>query len=162
MKTELYKVIKSINSQELTDEDKEELLKLFMITENSLIRDHIAMIFSDVNYDKAVPYILKKINDKALHNNNGTLVASVRELDIRKYFNDFVKMLLTQDYEARLWALDIIEDLLGSVSIKSKKKALQILSSYKSLDNGMLEAEYENSRLHFVNESIQMISDSLA
>lgn len=161
MKTELYKVIKSIDGDALSDEEKDELLKLFMITNNSLIRDHIAMLFSDIHYDRAVPYILKKIKDKSLNNNNGTLVAALRDLDARKYFNEFIKIIFTQDYEARLWALDLIEDFVNTVSTRSKVNALKMLTSYKSSTEGVHEGEYKNSRLHFVEETIKLINSSL-
>ena len=161
MKTELYKVIKSIDGNALSDEEKDELLKLFMITNNSLIRDHIAMLFSDIHYDKAVPYILKKIMDKELINNNGTLVAALRDLDARKYFKEFIKIICTQDYEARLWALDLIEDFVNTVSTRSKANALKVLTFCKSSIESVHESEYKNSRLHFVEETIKLINNSL-
>ena len=37
-----------------------------MVTENVLIRNHIALIFSDLHYEKEVPYIINKINEKIL------------------------------------------------------------------------------------------------
>ena len=162
MKTEFYRVIKSIDNGALSDEDKSELLKLFMVTNNSLIRDHIAMIFSDTRYNKAVPHLLKKIKDKSSYGNNGTLVAALRELDASKYFSAFVEVICTQDYEARLWALDLIEDFSSVVSINIKKKALNELTSYKSSIDGIPEAEYENSRLHFIDEAIKIISASVS
>lgn len=160
MKTEFYKAIKSIDNEALSDDDKEELLKLFMITNNSLIRDHIAMIFSDIRYDKAIPYILKKVKDKSLYGNNGTLVAALRELDASKYFSEFVKIICTQDYEAQLWALDLIDDFSSDVSVNLKRKALKTLTSCKSSIKDFPEKDYENSRLHFINEAIKLISVS--
>ena len=65
MKTELYRVIKEIEIKKLTNDDMEELLNFFMVTKNDLIRNHIAFIFADLHYDKAVPYIIKKINQKS-------------------------------------------------------------------------------------------------
>jgi hypothetical protein len=131
------------------------------VTNNSLIRDHIAMIFSDVRYDKAIPYILRKIKDKRMYGNNGTLVAALRYLDASKYFNEFVKIICEQDYEARLWALDIIEDFSSAVSINLKRKALKTLTAYKSSMDDIHEIEYKNSRLHFVDEAIMLINNSL-
>jgi len=161
MKTEFYKVLKSIDNEALSEDDKDELLKLFMVTNNSLIRDHIAMIFSDVHYNKAVPYILRKIKDKRTYGNNGTLVAALRNLDANKYFNEFVNIICEQDYEARLWALDLIEDFSSAVSIKLKREALKTLTSYKSSIDSIHEGEYENSRLHFIDEAIKLINNSL-
>lgn len=56
MENELFKVIKSIDINNLTKEDKEELLAIFQVTKSSLIRDRIALIFADLNYNEAVPY----------------------------------------------------------------------------------------------------------
>ena len=161
MKTEFYKVLKSIDNEALSEDDKDELLKLFMVTNNSLIRDHIAMILSDVHYNKAVPYILRKIKDKRTYGNNGALVAALRNLDANKYFNEFVNIICEQDYEARLWALDIIEDFSSAVSINLKRKALKTLTSFKSSIDGIHEVEYKNSRLHFIDEAIKLINNSL-
>ena len=74
MKTELYKSIKAINIKNLNEDDKEELLRIFMVTKNDLIRNQIAFIFSDLHYDNAIPYIIKKINEKSTFHNNGSLV----------------------------------------------------------------------------------------
>jgi len=86
MKTELYKAIEAIDIKNLTEDDKEELLSIFMVTKNALIRNHIALIFADLHYDKAVPYIIKKINEKSTFNNNGTLVHSLEEFDLNILF----------------------------------------------------------------------------
>jgi hypothetical protein len=160
MKTELYKVIKSIDGDALSEEDKRDLLKIFISTNNSLIRDHIAMLFSDIHYNKAVPFIIRKIKDKRQYNNNGTLVAALRGLNAEKYFSEFIRIMLTQDYEARLWVLDLIEDCVNKVSKRSKVSALKMLTSYKASGEIADDTEYNNSRQHFVEETIKLIKIS--
>jgi hypothetical protein len=161
MKTELYRVIKSIDKEALSEEDKDDLLKLFMVTNNGLIRDHIAILFSDVRYFKAAPYIIRKIKDKSTYGNTGVLVAALRNLDAGKYYHEFVNVICEQDYESRLWALDLIEDFISDVSTNVKRKALKTLTAFKSSIVGIHEAEYKNSRLHFIDEAIKLISNAL-
>jgi hypothetical protein len=88
-------------------------------------------------------------------------VAALRDLDARKYFNEFIKVICTQDYEARLWALDLIEDFVNTMSNKSKANALKTLTSCKFSIESTQEGEYNNSRLHFVEETIKLVTKSL-
>ena len=55
MYSELYRVLKEIISENLNNEDKEEPLKIFLSTKNTLIRNQIAFIFADLHYEKSVP-----------------------------------------------------------------------------------------------------------
>jgi len=150
-----------MDKEALSEDDKSELLKLFMVTGNPLIRDHIAMVFADIRYDKAVRYILRKINDKKLYGNNGTLVAALGDLNASRYYNEFAKIICTQDYEARLWALGLIEDFGRVASKNLKQKALKTLTSCKSSLGTALEGAYKNSRLHFIDEAIALIDKFL-
>jgi hypothetical protein len=116
MKVELYKAIKAIEIKYLNEDDKDELINIFMGTKNVLIRNHIALIFAGLNYDKAVPYIIENINDKDTFNNNGTLVYALGDLDVKGHFISLIKIICEQEYEARLSAFGIIEDLVPSIS----------------------------------------------
>ena len=44
MQNELYQAIKKINIENLNEDDKEELIKIFEVTNNSHIRNHLALI----------------------------------------------------------------------------------------------------------------------
>lgn len=154
---ELYKAIKAINIKNLDEDDKEELLRMFMVTKNALIRNHIAFIFADLHYDKAVFYIIKKINDKSTFNNNGSLVYSLEDFNLRKYFIPLTKIICEQGYEARLMAYGIVQKLAPLVSDRTKSKAFKILEEYQvnlglsSTDKG------ENSILHFVEKTKELL-----
>lgn len=73
--TERYKAIKRIDIIKLNEDDKEELLRIFMGTRNPLIRNQAAFIFADLHYDKSVSYVLRKVTQKSTFNNNGSLVS---------------------------------------------------------------------------------------
>lgn len=159
MKNSLYEAISSINIDQIDDSDKLELIQFFLHTNSPLIRNQIALIFSDMNYTHAIPSILKKITEKELYNANGTLVFALQAMNTIPYFIDIVKIICEQGYEARLAAFDIIQKDANMISNEEKIKALKVLEKYKSLEilnNPILE---ENSRLHFIEEVEKLLSD---
>ena len=127
MKTELYRVIKEMDAKKLAEDDMEELLNLFMVTKNDLIRNQIAFIFADLQYAKAVRYIIKKINEKSISHNNGSLVYSLRSFDMKKYFIELIKIICVHEYELRLMAFEIVHELAPSIPNRIRDKALNIL-----------------------------------
>jgi hypothetical protein len=157
MNTELYKAIKAIDIKSLTEGDKEELLGVFMVTRNALIRNHIALIFADLHYEKAVPYIIKKINDKSTFNNNGTLVHSLNEFDVKKYFIPLIKMVCEQEYEARLMAYYILQDLATTMPGAIKSKAYKILKAHRVALEETATDKGEDSTLHFVEQTQKLL-----
>lgn len=160
MGNELYNALKKINIKLLDDLEKSELLKIFLITENQLVRNHIAFIFSDIDYNAAVPFIIKRIENKDTYNANGSLVYALKNLDTKKYFLSFIKMIYQQGYEARLAAYEIIQKDIQDVEYMTKKRAIGILRKYKRLekDRNLMD---ENGILHFVEETEMLIKDSL-
>jgi hypothetical protein len=161
MKTELYKAIKSIDVKSLSNDDIEDLLQFFMTTKNALIRNQIAFIFSDLHYDKAIPYILKKINDKDISHNNGSLVYSLTGFDMKKYFVDLVKIICVHEYEPRLMAYEIVLDIASSIPNKTKNKALEILEKQRANLDSTATDRGENSMLHFVEQTKKVLYSSI-
>jgi|SRR5690348_4084780 len=157
MKTELYKCIKAIDIKALNEDDKEELLRIFMVTKNALIRNQIAFIFSDLHYDKAVPYIIKKINEKSVIHNNASLVHSLEDFDLRKYFIPFIKIICEHEYEPRLIAYGIVEKLASSMSSSTKRRALKILEEHRLELERAANDKGENSTLHFVEKTKELL-----
>jgi hypothetical protein len=158
MKTELYKSIKAIDIKNLTEDDKEELLRIFMVTKNDLIRNQIAFIFSDLHYDNAIPYIIKKINEKGILHNNGSLVHALEELDLKKYFIPLIKIICEHEYEPRLMAYGIVQRLAPSISNVTKRKALKILEEHRLWLEHTDTDKGENSTLHFVEKTIELLT----
>ena len=107
--TEFYKAIKAINIKDLTAEDKEELLNVFASTNNHAVRNHLALVFSDLHYNEAIPSMIKKTGEQKLYNRNGTIVFALGEMETQKYFMNFIKVICEQAYEARTMAYSIIK-----------------------------------------------------
>jgi hypothetical protein len=161
MKTELYRAIKEIDAKKLNNDDMEELLNFFMFTKNDLIRNHIAFIFADLHYDKAVPYIIKKINEKSVSHNNGSLVYSLGSFDMKKYFIELIKIICIHEYEPRLMAYEIVHEFAPSIPTKTKSKALKILEEQRTQLEQIATDKGENSTLHFVEKTKELLQSSL-
>jgi len=158
LNTELYKCIKSINIEHLVEDDIKELLNILKYTNNPLIWNHIALLLSDLKYDKAVPFLIKKIMSKEAYSDNGTLVYALENLDCRKYFIFIIKIICEMEYEARLGAYEIVQEVSKEINLTTKKRALKILEekrkmlvSSKKVDKG------ENSTLHFVEKTMELL-----
>lgn len=156
---ELYKALETIDINKLTGEEKEELLGLFMVTKDALIRNHIALILADLHYEKAVPCILDKINDKNIYNKNGTLVYSLQEFDLGEYFIPLIKIICEQDYDARwLMAYGIVKDLASPIPGTTKSQAFEILEEHRVLLELEATDKGANSTLHFVEQTQELFS----
>ncbi len=158
MKSELYNAIKSINCENLTESEKEDLLSMFISTKNSMLRNQIAFIFSDIVYNKSIPYILQKINEKEILNKNASLVYALQAMDVRKHFVDIVKIICTQEYESRLMAFEIVENLANKITKSEKLKAIKILEHFRDTDTAVSpEMNLENSKIHFINKTLELV-----
>ena len=157
MKTELYKALKGINVENLSEEDKEELLRFFVVAQTNVIRNQIAFIFSDANFNKAIPFIIDKINDKDLSHSNGSLVYALENLDVKEYFIDFIKMICEMEYEPRYQAYEIVQKFAPTISKEVREKALKLLEERRMLLQ-IKSADWESdSPLNFVEQTIELI-----
>ncbi len=159
MNNEIYRAVKSIDPNKLTPEDKFELLEIFKITRNDLVRNQIAILLADAGFKEAVPEILKKIGEKGMISKNGTLVFTVGGLISQKNIVQIVRIICEQEYEARLMAFEIIKNLRPSLTPKSIKNALTVLASYKKDLHAKNHPFAENSTLHFIEETIAILED---
>jgi len=154
---ELYRALKGINAENLTDEDKEELLRFFVVTKNHVIRNRIALIFSDTKYNKAIPFIIKKINDPNLFYNNGSLVYALENLEVKDYFIEFVKIVCEMEYEPRYQAYEILRKFTPAISPEVRENALALLEERRILLEITATDKGPDSSLDFVEHSIELI-----
>lgn len=155
--TELYRALKGINAENLTDEDKEELLRFFVVAKDNAIRNQIAFIFSDIKYNKAISFIIEKINDKNLSHNNGSLVYALENLEVKDYFIEFVKMVCEMEYEPRYQAYEIVQKLTPIISREIRENALALLEERRILLETAATDKGPDSSLNFVEHSIELI-----
>ena len=156
LKTELYNVFRSIEKEKISESDKEELLRFFRVTKNPLIRNHIALVLSDVHYEKSLPYILEKINNKETFTDNGSLVHALAAFDMSGYLVDLVKIICEMGFEPRLMAYGIVEATLPYVQTNEKKEALKILTDCQQKLEVDGAEKGEDSTLHFIEQTIML------
>ena len=157
METGLYRALKGINAETLSEEDKEELLRFFVVTKNHGIRNQIAFIFSDIKYNSAIPFIIEKINDEKLSHHNGSLVFALENLDVKDYFIEFVKMVCDMEYEPRYQAFEILKKYVPVISSEIREKALTILQEHRKLLEVTATDKGPDSPLNFVEHSLELI-----
>ena len=157
MGNELYSCFKRIKVDKLDEVDKIELLNIFLVTKEPRIRNHIAFIFSDVGYDDAIPQVLKKIQEKSLFNKNGSLVYSLKNLKTQDYFFEFVKLVCTQAYEARLSAYEILKKDINKINLTVKKRSLSFIKKYYK-ENKLSLSSGKDERYTMIKEVITMLS----
>ncbi|WP_118976823.1 hypothetical protein [Taibaiella koreensis] len=159
MKSALYNAIRSISLNEFEAADKKELLSIFIHTDNALLRNHIAFIFSDLNYTESIPHIIQKIKERALYNANGSLVFALENMDTLPYFLEIIEIVCEQGYEARLAALEIIQKDLGSISDTVREEVRSVINKHMKMEIKQESEVKENSKLHFMEEVKTMLDN---
>lgn len=103
--------------------DAKPLLKELLYSTNQWVRDAAAISLGDLKANEVVPEIMDLINNPNNKENNGSLIYALRNLEVKDFFLDFIK-LLSSHLESRDLALDIIEANLYKVSTDIQKQAL--------------------------------------
>ena len=129
-----------------------------MNTKNPLIRNQIAFILADLGYSKAIPFIIQKINEEELYNNNGSLVYALGQMDVKNEVISFIKIICEQGYEARQTAFETVHDLSNYVSHDIRQKSLEILNFYKNKFEAEMNDHEHLDPLHFIKETIKLMN----
>lgn len=155
--TGLFAAIKGIEVSKLSEPDKEDLLRFFLVAENPVVRDRIAIILSEAGYQKSVPHILKRIFEPKSFNKNGTLVYALEGLNVTKHYLQIIKILCEMGYEARVGAYTIIEKLNNTISKSTRYRALALLTEKEKTLIKHAKDRGEDSALHFVQATIRRL-----
>ncbi|WP_443946657.1 hypothetical protein ACJVDH_06020 [Pedobacter sp. AW1-32] len=161
MENELYRIFDTLDVTKLSLADKYELIHIFNVVDDTNLRNRIALLFSDLTFNDAIPHILKKINDPMLYNNNATLVYALYDLDVKPYFESIIEIICGQEYESRLNALQIVDKFINFISKETKERSLDMLRAKKEQIEKKYNFEnYKNSTLNFIDETIDLLQVS--
>jgi hypothetical protein len=98
---------------QISEQNKEvlwpQLVPILAQTENTEIRDKIALTIRDWKIKEAVPILFELIKKPSLHNQRGTLLYALQVFDCKEYIFELVGVIGTGNYEAREMALQILE-----------------------------------------------------
>ena len=114
-----------------------------------------------MRFNRAIPYIIEKINDPKLYNNNGSLVYALGEMDSISYFLDIIRMICEQDYEARLMGYNIVYNLAGLISIATANEAIYILKTYQTELTKIIDKHETNTQLDFVECTLELLEEAI-
>lgn len=163
MSSEINRIFDSIIKEKLSPNDMEVLLDIFRATNNVWLLNKISFIFADLKYEKAKPFLLKKIFESDMYGKNGSLVFSVIDLFTIYDLDSAIKILTSQDYECRISVFDFLENLFPKLNDKQKKKALKMLYGSRQIEELKEEnkTEYLESTLHFIDSAIKLLNPQI-
>lgn len=157
MSSELLRCLVEINPYKLSPEDKEELLVMFVATEIHSIRHHIALIFSDLKYYAATPFLINKIAELEYSPGIDLLFFALRNLAEKDYFLEYVQMICDLGYEARSQAYQIVGLLMNGISENTRNTALNILMDSKSKYSPHSHRPIEGSTQYFIENALNLL-----
>ncbi|HEV9035795.1 MAG TPA: hypothetical protein VGQ51_04220, partial [Puia sp.] len=80
------------------------------------------------------------------------------DFDLKRYFLSIIKIICYYEYEPRLMAFGIVERLAPEISNATRAKALKFLEAHRiRLERDAIE-KGENSSLHFVEKTQELLS----
>ncbi len=162
MSRTIYEMLKKIEIDQLDDQDLEDLFCLFQGTGNSLVRNQIAFIFSDLKYNVAVPCIIDKIKDKDVRDPNGSLVYALENMDTLNHFVTIVDIMCKHGYTGRLSAIAIIKNNLPNVTKEQCLEALRVLERHKDFQQQHATDKSQDSTLHYIETVEDWIKSAIS
>jgi hypothetical protein len=76
---------------------------------------------------------------------------------LKEYFIQLVKIICEQEYEPRLIAYGIVQEIAPSISTDSRLKALRMLEERLLVLELTATDKGENSQLHFVEKTKELL-----
>jgi hypothetical protein len=123
------KVLSIIESS--NESEKKELLTAFS---NALIeanepktRNRIAIAMQDLGDRKALVPLIDAIRNPNTKGARGTLIYAMSEFNPIEYIFDLVKLVIEDSYESSGNALDIVEELEGTMDIEEYDKSIKYI-----------------------------------
>ena len=152
-KSEVIQIINYLKDPHLTEEQRVEAYRglgktgdksaiTFLLDKISRIdkltwkeKNAVAISLGQLGADQAVPILMKVVNNKDYSGKSGSFLyaISIKPLECKEYFLDFIELLCTGSLEVRASAIELIESLHNKVDNDIKMKSIQIISKHKIL-----------------------------
>src|SRR5690606_18320166 len=139
------------------DEIIDELLKVFKETTDFWIKNKIAMFLRKYDNDKIPEAFIEEIKKPESKNYDGTIVDCSSYFDCTKHFRFFIDIVLNDNTESYLWAMEVIGRMDGPFKLSELNAAIELLQSainekqhpdkipyYAKLLNFLLEEKVNN------------------
>lgn len=93
-------------------------------TENSIIRNALAIALSDMRDERAIEPIVELLEDPKTLGNRGTLLYALEPFDCTSHLETLVRQFLTGNFEVQAGAYQLIESMGATIPVTQLNKAL--------------------------------------
>jgi len=124
--------------------DKEftnELLRILKGTNDVALRNKISLVLADFKVEELPRHIMELLMDERTKGHRGTLVYSLTDYELGKYFSELINIILNDEFEARYEAECLI-------------KKINPLLVYSNIDEEVKNIEKE---LEDLNDKVQCL-----
>ena len=126
------------------------LLDLFETTDDSILRNKIALALSDIGNSMVVEPIIKMIFNPKAQRSRGTLIYSLNNFECSQYTKLFINLLSDRSLEVSREAFSLIESNHKNITNADKNDCLKSIAE---------EIEFINDRLELLYETYELFSD---
>lgn len=98
------------------------LIKILSETDDTVLRNAIALALSDIGDVSAVKPLIILIEDPKTNGKRGTLLYALQSFDCSQYIDLFIKLLLEDSFEASRESFILIEKNMNKLSEIEKQK----------------------------------------
>lgn len=124
------------------------LIKYLDSTEDSGLRNAIAVALSDIGCEEAIEHILVLLKDPKTHGNRGTLLYALQEFDLSGHLSNIAEFLFDDGFEVSRQALSLIQSNRGKLSAETVHKITERVES---------EVEKLEEKLDFLEEALVIL-----
>lgn len=122
-------------------------------------RNAIAISLGRLGANEAVPFIMEIVMNEKFKSYNGSFLyaLTLKPLNCKEYFLDFVELLCNGDLEIRESADTLIEKFYTQINKTTKKEALKILYGYKVLIEASPKAKEKYDAIGYIENAIDLL-----
>ncbi|ANU27068.1 HEAT repeat domain-containing protein [Planococcus versutus] len=146
---DVERLINEISSDQY-DEAVPVLIKHITLTENSGIRNALAIALRDIGNEKAISPLFDLINDPKTLGNKGTLFYALEPFDCTGHLETIVHHFLTGNFEVQAMAYQLLESMDGKVpadtlltSLQKVKEQLNEIERQQELHTDVLDLLFD-------------------
>ena len=144
---EAKSIIKNIGRNKYT-EAVPLLIKYLMSTDNSILRNTIAMALSDIGSTEAVEPIINMIKHPKTIGNRGTLLYALEPFDYSAYIELLVELLNEDNFEVSRQSLTLIKSIAKDISEEIRQRCITKIKN---------EIENLQDKIDFLSESLDVL-----
>lgn len=147
----LQKELKTIEVGSLSPFLLKELITIFENTTNPKVEYVVSLVFADLNDEKILPVLIRKIEKIKYSNYTDTIIYACSEYDCYAYVDFFVDLVIELDGSACMQSISVLEGIKKPIDLNNKVLCAKVLSDYLS------ELSEDNEKYEDITYAIELI-----